>query len=73
MHAPAGAALKGRLGALPRQYVKLQFAPQCWSRGPMAVSLFDAVRDEFRCAKSLASPGCALDRPAGLVSAGTAR
>ena len=25
MHAPAGAALKGRLGALPRQCVKLQF------------------------------------------------
>ena len=39
--------LKGRLGALPRQCVKLQFAPQYWSRGPMEVSLFDAVRDEL--------------------------
>ena len=65
--------LKGKPWALPRQCVKLQFAPQYRSRGPMAVPLFDAVRDEFRCTKSLGSTGCALDRPAGLVSAGSAR
>ena len=29
---------------------KLRFAQQYWSRGPMAASLFDAVRDELSAA-----------------------